>query len=124
MPTTARSIWWRRATPTTRKCCWTGRAGSCARSSTTSGGAPGSPASSSARRARSWWRARRAGAGAGPTPRLQAARERALAELSALNQIAQAINSVLELDQVLTVIREQVGRLIENDNFYIALYKE
>ena len=56
--------------------------------------------------------------------RLQADRERALAELSALNQIAQAINSVLELDQVLTVIREQVGRLIENDNFYIALYNE
>jgi diguanylate cyclase (GGDEF)-like protein/PAS domain S-box-containing protein len=51
-------------------------------------------------------------------------RERALAELSALNQIAQAIGSAMELEQVLAVIREQAGRLIDNDNFFIALYDE
>ena len=51
-------------------------------------------------------------------------RERALAELSALNQIAQAIGSAMELEQVLAVIREQVGRLIDNDNIFIALYDE
>jgi diguanylate cyclase (GGDEF)-like protein/PAS domain S-box-containing protein len=51
-------------------------------------------------------------------------RERTLEELSALNQIAQAIGSAMELEQVLVVIREQVGRLIDNDNFFIALYDE
>lgn len=56
--------------------------------------------------------------------RLMAERERAVTELSALNQISQTIGSALELDQVLPVIREQVGRLIDNDNFFIALYDE
>jgi diguanylate cyclase (GGDEF)-like protein/PAS domain S-box-containing protein len=51
-------------------------------------------------------------------------RERALAELAALNQIAQAIGSAMELEQVLAVIHEQVGRLIDNDNFFIALHDE
>ena len=49
-------------------------------------------------------------------------RQRAVEELAALNQIAQTISSALELDQVLTVIREQVGRLIDNENFFLALY--
>ncbi len=56
--------------------------------------------------------------------RLMAERERAVTELSALNQISQTIGSALELDQVLPVIREQVGRLIQNDNFFLALYDE
>jgi diguanylate cyclase (GGDEF)-like protein len=56
--------------------------------------------------------------------RLMAERERAVTELSALNQISQSIGSALELDQVLPVIREQVGRLINIDNFFIALYDE
>ena len=51
-------------------------------------------------------------------------RERALAELAALNQIAQSIGSAMELEQVLTVIREQMGPLIDSDNFFIALYDE
>ncbi len=54
--------------------------------------------------------------------RLFAERERRLTELAVLNEIGQAINSVLSLPQVLETIYRETGRLMDTTNFYIALY--
>lgn len=51
-------------------------------------------------------------------------RERRIEELAALNEISQAISSTLELDQLLHMVYQQVSRLMDTTNFYIALYDE
>lgn len=53
----------------------------------------------------------------------QQARRR-LAQLSVLNQVGQAINTELELPQVLQTVYEQVVSLTGDRDFYIALYDE
>lgn len=45
-------------------------------------------------------------------------------ELSIINEIGQAMVSVLGLDELLEVIRNQVSRLFDTTNFYIAIYDE
>jgi PAS domain S-box-containing protein len=49
-------------------------------------------------------------------------RERRIAELSVLNEMAQAISSSLELDDLLETIHQQVSRIFDTTNFYIATY--
>ncbi len=56
--------------------------------------------------------------------RLMRQAQRRLDRLSVVNQISQAINSALELPQVLQLVYEQVGQLMGNRDFYIALYDE
>ena len=50
--------------------------------------------------------------------------ERRIAELSILGEISRALSSALELDQLLEVVFQQVGRLFDTTNFYIATYEE
>ena len=50
--------------------------------------------------------------------------ERRSQQLSALNQIGQAIGAELELSHVLQLVYEQIGALTGNRDFYIALYDE
>jgi anti-anti-sigma factor len=56
--------------------------------------------------------------------RLFREREQHLAELATLNAIAQAISAPLDLESLLETVHEQVGRVFEATNFYIALYEE
>ena len=56
--------------------------------------------------------------------RLARAQERRITELSILNEIGRAVSSTLELDQLLEVIHQQVSRLFDTTNFYIATYEE
>jgi signal transduction histidine kinase len=56
--------------------------------------------------------------------RLFAERERRLTELAVLNEIGQAINSALSLEQVLKTIHKETGRLMDTTNFFIALCDE
>ncbi|MBI1801465.1 MAG: GAF domain-containing protein, partial [Chloroflexi bacterium] len=49
---------------------------------------------------------------------------RRLNQLSALNEVAQGITSPLEMTEVLQTVYEQVVRLTNNRDFYIALYDE
>ena len=51
-------------------------------------------------------------------------RERRISELAVLNEMAQAISSSLELDDLLETVHEQVQRLFDTTNFYIATYEE
>ena len=51
-------------------------------------------------------------------------RERRINELAVLNEMSQALSSTLELDQLLQVVYQQVSRLMDTTNFYIALYDE
>jgi PAS domain S-box-containing protein len=51
-------------------------------------------------------------------------RERRIAELSVLNEMAQAISSSLKLDDLLETVHQQVGRIFDTTNFYIATYQE
>ncbi|MGB9722708.1 MAG: GAF domain-containing protein [Chloroflexia bacterium] len=51
-------------------------------------------------------------------------RERRITELSILNEIGRAVSSTLELDPLLEVIHQQVRRLFDTTNFYIATYEE
>jgi PAS domain S-box-containing protein len=51
-------------------------------------------------------------------------RERRINELAVLNEMAQAISSSLELDDLLETIRQQVSRIFDTTNFYIATYLE
>ncbi len=51
-------------------------------------------------------------------------RERRIAELSVLNEMSQAIGSALDLDALLTTVYQQVSRLFDTTNFYIATYEE
>lgn len=56
--------------------------------------------------------------------RLFEERERRIRELDALNQMAQAVTSTLDLPTLLRTVYEQTGRLMDTTNFYIALYDE
>jgi PAS domain S-box-containing protein len=51
-------------------------------------------------------------------------RQQRIEQLDVLNDVAQAMSSTLELDELLKVVFEQVTRLVDADNFYIALYDE
>ncbi len=51
-------------------------------------------------------------------------RERRINELAVLNEVSQALSSTLELDQLLQTLYQQVSRLMDTTNFYIALYDE
>lgn len=50
--------------------------------------------------------------------------EERLQEYSMLNEISLALRTTLDLDNLLTVIQQQVTRLLGVDNFYVALYDE
>ncbi|HDQ73987.1 MAG TPA: GAF domain-containing protein [Chloroflexi bacterium] len=50
--------------------------------------------------------------------------ERRVTELSIVNEIGQAVASAIEIDDLLNTLRQQVGRLFEAVNFYLALYQE
>ena len=56
--------------------------------------------------------------------RLFQERERRITELAILNEIGRAVSSALNLDELLEVIYQQVSRLFDTTNFYIALYEE
>ncbi|MBN1485153.1 MAG: GAF domain-containing protein [Chloroflexia bacterium] len=56
--------------------------------------------------------------------RLFAERERRITELSILNEIGRELSSALDLDQVTQAIYEQVGRILDTTNFYVALHDE
>jgi len=49
-------------------------------------------------------------------------RERRIVELATLNQIGRAISSTLDLDTLLGIVYEQVSRVMDAANFYIAFY--
>lgn len=51
-------------------------------------------------------------------------RERRLAEIAVVSDIGQALSSALELDDLLDMVYQQVGRLFDTTNFYIATYEE
>ncbi|HFD38323.1 MAG TPA: GAF domain-containing protein, partial [Anaerolineae bacterium] len=51
-------------------------------------------------------------------------RERRINELAVLNEMAQAISSALDLDTLLKTVYDQVSRLFDTTNFYIATYQE
>ena len=50
--------------------------------------------------------------------------QRRLTELSIFNEIGRALGSTLQLSQLLEVIYTQTGRIMDTENFYIALYDE
>ncbi len=56
--------------------------------------------------------------------RLFQERERRITELAILNEVGQALAAALERDQVARAIYEQVGRILDTSNFYVALYDE
>ncbi len=56
--------------------------------------------------------------------RLFQERERRITELAILNDMGRALSSALERGQVMQAIHEQVGRILDTTNFYIALYDE
>jgi GAF domain-containing protein/nitrogen-specific signal transduction histidine kinase len=47
-----------------------------------------------------------------------------LAELRVLNSIGQAFGASLELDELLTIIHDEIGKLLDVSGFYLALYDE
>lgn len=51
-------------------------------------------------------------------------RQQRIEQLDVLNDVAQAITSTLELDQLLGVVHQQVTRLVDADSFFIALYDD
>jgi GAF domain-containing protein len=51
-------------------------------------------------------------------------RLRRIEQLNVLNEMAQAISSTLELDDLLGVVYQQATRIVDTTNFYIALYDE
>jgi sigma-B regulation protein RsbU (phosphoserine phosphatase) len=54
--------------------------------------------------------------------RLFQERERRIAELAVLNDVGRAISSVVPLNELLEMIREQASRVVDTTNLYIALY--
>jgi signal transduction histidine kinase len=56
--------------------------------------------------------------------RLFQERERRIIELSIVNEVGQALSAALELDELLEAVHQQVSRLFDTTNFYIALYEE
>lgn len=51
-------------------------------------------------------------------------RQQRIEQLNVLNEVAQAISSTLELDELLEVVYLQASRIVDTTNFYIALYDE
>ena len=51
-------------------------------------------------------------------------RLRRIEQLNVLNEMAQAISSTLELDELLGVVYQQATRIVDTSNFYIALFDE
>jgi PAS domain S-box-containing protein len=49
-------------------------------------------------------------------------RRRRIIELSILNQTGQALSSTLKMDELIELIHSQVARVMDAQNFYIALY--
>ena len=49
-------------------------------------------------------------------------RVRRIEQLNVLNEMAQAISSTLELEELLDVVYQQVARIVDTTNFFIALY--
>ena len=47
-----------------------------------------------------------------------------LAELAILNDVGRALSSALDLDQLLEMVHQQVSRVFDTTNFYIAAYDE
>ncbi len=56
--------------------------------------------------------------------RLFRERERRITELAIFNEIGEALSAALDLDELLQIIHQQVGRLFDTTNFYIAAYDE
>ncbi len=56
--------------------------------------------------------------------RLFREREQRLAELAILNEIGRALSSALDLEQLLQAVHDQVSRIFDTTNFYIATYDE
>ncbi len=56
--------------------------------------------------------------------RLYTEAQRRLTEQSILNEIGRCLSSSLKLDEVLEMVYEQVGRIFDTHDFYIALYEE
>lgn len=51
-------------------------------------------------------------------------RGRRIAELAVLNEMSQAISSALNMDALLETVEQQVRRLFDTTNFYIAVYEQ
>jgi PAS domain S-box-containing protein len=51
-------------------------------------------------------------------------RQQRIEHLNVLNEMAQAISSTLELEELLEVVYQQASRIVDTENFYIALYDE
>jgi PAS domain S-box-containing protein len=56
--------------------------------------------------------------------RLFEERERRIIELSIVNEIGQAVSSALDLAELLEMVYQQVSRLFDTTNFYIATYQD
>jgi signal transduction histidine kinase/tetratricopeptide (TPR) repeat protein len=56
--------------------------------------------------------------------RLFRERERRITELSILDEISRSLSSTLNLDELLDTVYQQVGRIFDVTNFYIATYQE
>ncbi len=56
--------------------------------------------------------------------RLFEERERRITQLAILNETGRVLSSALELDELLETVYDQVGRLFDTANFYIATYEE
>jgi diguanylate cyclase (GGDEF)-like protein len=54
--------------------------------------------------------------------RLHEETERRAERMSVLNEVAQAVGSTIELDQLLELIYQQLSRVIPTDTYYVALY--
>jgi PAS domain S-box-containing protein len=50
--------------------------------------------------------------------------QRRIAELSVLNEMSRAIGSALDMDDLLAIVHEQVSRIFDTTNFYVAAYQE
>ncbi len=49
---------------------------------------------------------------------------RQITELAIVNEISQAISSAFQLDELMETVRQQVNRLFDTTNFFIATYQE
>jgi GAF domain-containing protein len=56
--------------------------------------------------------------------RLFQERERRITELGIVNEIGEALASALSVDELLLLVHQQVSRLFDAKNFYIAIYDE
>lgn len=54
--------------------------------------------------------------------RAQMRLQRRVSELSMLNQVSQALQATLDLEELLNLIHLHVSKLLDVDNFYVALY--